>query len=188
MRHRHLGEAPVCLTGPGWIIGRDDSHRFAVCRSSLPHRDRRPRRVAVFPLPLGLRRVEELSATRIAVSHETIRQWAPKFGQTFANRIRASAAGRRQMAPKIAGKKQWLWRAIDRNGLVLDILMQSRGDRNAAKWLPETVDSSRPAPNKLTVLRIPSSSDDQSVPRTGGQPVAKSPRACILGCRLQSAS
>jgi putative transposase len=44
--------------------------------------------VAVFPLPLGLRRVEELSAARgIAVSHETIRQWAPKFGQTFANRI-----------------------------------------------------------------------------------------------------
>ena len=39
--------------------------------------------------PLGLRMVEELLAARgIIVSHETVRQWARKFGQPFANRIR----------------------------------------------------------------------------------------------------
>src|SRR5262250_3182965 len=42
-----------------------------------------------FRFPLGLRMVEELLAARgITVSHETVRQWARKFGQPFANRIR----------------------------------------------------------------------------------------------------
>src|SRR3712207_1115020 len=42
-----------------------------------------------FRFPLGLRMVEEMLATRgILVSHETVRQWALKFGQGFANRIR----------------------------------------------------------------------------------------------------
>jgi len=42
-----------------------------------------------FRFPLGLRMVEELLAARgIIVSHETVRQWAGKFGQHFANRIR----------------------------------------------------------------------------------------------------
>ena len=42
-----------------------------------------------FRFPLGLRMVEELLAARgITVSHETVRQWARKFGQQFANRIR----------------------------------------------------------------------------------------------------
>src|SRR5215469_9404037 len=42
-----------------------------------------------YRFPLGLRMVEELLAARgIIVSHETVRQWARKFGQQFANRIR----------------------------------------------------------------------------------------------------
>src|SRR5712671_818516 len=42
-----------------------------------------------FRFPLGLRMVEDLLAARgIIVSHETVRQWARKFGQPFANRIR----------------------------------------------------------------------------------------------------
>ena len=42
-----------------------------------------------FRFPLSLRMVEELLAARgIIVSHETVRQWARKFGQQFANRIR----------------------------------------------------------------------------------------------------
>src|SRR5437588_5091902 len=55
-----------------------------------------------FRFPLGLRMVEELLAARgIIVSHETVRQWARKFGQRFANQIRrcpgkASMFSRRQ--------------------------------------------------------------------------------------------
>ena len=49
-----------------------------------------------FRFPLGLRMVEELLAARgIIVSHETVRQWAHKFGQQFANQIRRQMASRR---------------------------------------------------------------------------------------------
>src|SRR5919112_3142243 len=95
-----------------------------------------------FRFPLGLRMVEEMLAARgIAVSHETVRQWARKFGQAFANRIR-----RRLPRPgdkwhldevqiKVAGKKHWLWRAVDQDGVVLDVLVQSQRDKRAAQRL-----------------------------------------------------
>jgi putative transposase len=95
-----------------------------------------------FRFPLSLRMVEEMLAARgIAVSHETVRQWALKFGQSFAKQIR-----RRLLAPgdkwhldevviSIAGQKHWLWRAVDQHGVVLDILVQSRRNAKAAKRL-----------------------------------------------------
>jgi putative transposase len=95
-----------------------------------------------FRFPLSLRMVEEMLAARgILVSHETVRQWALKFGQSFANQIR-----RRLPAPEdkwhldevvisIAGRKHWLWRAVDQHGVVLDILVQSRRNAKAAKRL-----------------------------------------------------
>src|ERR687893_627430 len=95
-----------------------------------------------FRFPLGLRMVEEMLAARgILVSHETVRQWALKFGQSFAKQIR-----RRLPAPgdkwhldevviSIAGQKHWLWRAVDQHGAVLDILVQSRRNAKAAKRL-----------------------------------------------------
>src|SRR3954447_3327936 len=95
-----------------------------------------------FRFPLSLRMVEEmLGAPRIIVSHESVRQWALKFGQAFANRIRRRlpAAGDKwhldEVALKIAGKKHWLWRAGGQDGIVLDILVQSRRDKRAAKRL-----------------------------------------------------
>jgi putative transposase len=95
-----------------------------------------------FRVPLSLRRVEEMLAARgILVSHETVRRWALKCGQGFAKQIR-----RRLPAPgdkwhldevmiNIAGQKQWLWRAVDQYGAVLDILVQSRRNTKAAKRL-----------------------------------------------------
>src|SRR3954447_12762321 len=95
-----------------------------------------------FRFPLSLRMVEEMLAARgLAVSHETVRQWARKFGQAFANQIR-----RRLPRPgdkwhldevclMIRGKKYWLWRAVDQTGMVLDVLVQSRRDQQAAKRL-----------------------------------------------------
>src|SRR5215213_3508695 len=74
-----------------------------------------------FRFPLGLRMVEEMLAARgIVVSHETVRRWALKFGQEFANRIRRRLpyAGDKwhldEVAIKIAEVKHWLWRAVDR--------------------------------------------------------------------------
>jgi putative transposase len=92
--------------------------------------------------PLSLRMVEEMLAARgIVVSHETVRQWALKFGQAFANRIRRRLprVGDKwhldEVAIKIAGVKHWLWRAVDQTGIVLDVLVQSRRDKQAAKRL-----------------------------------------------------
>jgi putative transposase len=95
-----------------------------------------------FRFPLSLRMVEEMLAARgIVVSHETVRQWGLKFGQTFAARVR-----RRLPRPgdkwhldevvlTIAGRKHWLWRAVDQHGVVLDILVRSRRNTAAAKRL-----------------------------------------------------
>jgi putative transposase len=95
-----------------------------------------------FRFPLSLRMVEELLAARgIVVSYETVRQWALKFGQAFANRIRRglTRAGDKwhldEVAVKIGGAQHWLWRAVDGSGRVLDVLVQRRRDRRAAKRL-----------------------------------------------------
>ena len=95
-----------------------------------------------FRFPLSLRMVEEMLAARgIVVSHETVRRWALKFGQEFANRIRRRLpqAGDKwhldEVAIKIAGVTHWLWRAVDQAGMVLDVLVQSRRDKRAAKRL-----------------------------------------------------
>jgi putative transposase len=68
-----------------------------------------------FRFPLSLRMVEEmLAACGIVVGHARIRQWAIKFGQEFANRIRRRlpAAGDKwhldEVVLKIAGQKHWL--------------------------------------------------------------------------------
>ena len=95
-----------------------------------------------FRFPLSPRMVEEMLATRgIVVSHETVRQWARKFGQDFANQIRRRlpCAGDKwhldEVCLMIRGTKHWLWRAVDQNGFVLDVLVQSRGNKQAAKRL-----------------------------------------------------
>src|SRR5688500_1522419 len=95
-----------------------------------------------FRFPLSLRMVEEMLAARgILVSHETVRQWALKFGQVFANQIRRRlpCAGDKwhldEVVITITGKKHWLWRAVDQDGIVLDVLVQRRRDKHAAKRL-----------------------------------------------------
>src|SRR5207244_4412872 len=97
---------------------------------------------------VSFRDVQDLLTVRgVIVSHETIRQWCTKFGA-------ASAGGlpRRRVRPrdkwhldevllKINGKRHWLWRAVDPNGVVLDILVQSRRDQQAAeRFLRQIVD------------------------------------------------
>src|SRR3954462_1248096 len=75
-----------------------------------------------FRFPLSLRMVEErLAARGIAVSYETVRQWARKLGQGFANQIRRRlpCAGDKwhldEVFLMIMGKKHWLWRAVDQD-------------------------------------------------------------------------
>ena len=95
-----------------------------------------------FRFPLSLRMVEEMLAVRgIEVSHETVRKWGLKFGREIANGIRRRRpqGGDKwhldEMVVTIAGKKHYLWRAVDQDGFVLEALVQSRRDKKAAKRL-----------------------------------------------------
>ena len=88
---------------------------------------------------LSYRDVEELLAERgLDVSYETIRRWVLKFGPAFARNLRASRPRPSdrwhldEMVVSIGGKRQWLWRAVDSEGEVLDLLVQSRRDKKAA--------------------------------------------------------
>ena len=92
-----------------------------------------------FRFPLSYRDVEDLLAERgIDVSYETVRRWALKFGQAYARRLRKTRHrpdGRwhlDEMFVSINGKRMYLWRAVDSEGEVLDILVQSRRNKTAA--------------------------------------------------------
>ncbi len=93
-----------------------------------------------FRFPLSFREVEELMLERgIVVSYETIRRWCGKFGQTYANalRRRQPQSGDKwhldEVFIKINGRLQYLWRAVDQDGHVLDVLVQNRRDKAAAR-------------------------------------------------------
>jgi putative transposase len=75
----------------------------------------------------------------VTVTYETVREWCLKFGGAYAKRIRTRSPrpGDRwhldEVFLKINGRLQYLWRAVDQDGEVLDILMQPRRDKRAAK-------------------------------------------------------
>jgi putative transposase len=89
---------------------------------------------------LSLRDVELILAARgVTVSYESIRDWGIRFGRQFATTLK-----RRRPNPgdkwhldevfiRIRGKLHYLWRAVDQNGVVLDILVKKRRDTDAAK-------------------------------------------------------
>jgi putative transposase len=89
---------------------------------------------------LSLRDVELILAERgITVTHESIRQWCPRFGADFARKLRRRRPGDTwhldEVYLRINGILHYLWRAVDQNGIVLDILVQARRDATAAKRL-----------------------------------------------------
>ena len=86
--------------------------------------------------------VEEMLAARgITVSYETVHPLGLKFGRDIANTLRRRAPHRDdkwhrdEVVLTIGGKRQYLWRAVDKDGFVLDALVQSRRDAKAAKRL-----------------------------------------------------
>lgn len=92
-----------------------------------------------FRFTLSLRDVEEMLAQRgIEVSYETIRCWTIKFGPQIARNLkrrRSPPSGRwhlDEMVVTIGGKRLYLWRAVDDEGEVLDLVVQSRRDTEAA--------------------------------------------------------
>ena len=89
---------------------------------------------------LSHRDIEDLLAERgIAVSYETIRLWCIKFGAKYARRLKRKHQGYGdtfyidEVFVKINGKQHYLWRAVDQDGEVVDVYLQSKRDGAAAK-------------------------------------------------------
>ena len=88
---------------------------------------------------LSFRDVEDLLAERgVTVSYESIRQWCLQFGPEYARRLKRRR-GRLgdtwyldEVFVTIRGERYYLWRAVDQDGDVIDILVQRRRDRHAA--------------------------------------------------------
>jgi putative transposase len=93
-----------------------------------------------FRFALSYRDVEEIMAERgVAVTYETVREWCVKFGGAYAKQIRwhGPRPGDRwhldEIFLTVNGELQYLWRAVDQDGEVLDILVQPRRNKQAAK-------------------------------------------------------
>ena len=86
------------------------------------------------------RDIEDLLSERgIEVSYESIRMWCNKFGPHYARRLKRRHQGYGdtfyidEVFVKIRGQQKYLWRAIDQDGEVVDVFLQSRRDGAAAK-------------------------------------------------------
>ena len=117
-----------------------------------------------FRFTMSFRDVEDLLAERgIDVSYETIRLWVLKFGQAYARRI----CKRRDPAfnvwhldevfVNIGGKQMYLWRAVDGEGTVLDILVQKRRNkRSALKLMRKLLKNQGVRPTKIVTDKLKS--------------------------------
>ena len=117
-----------------------------------------------FRFTLSIRDVEELMAQRgIQVSREAVRCWVNKFGPLIAanlRRRRGPPTGRwhlDEMVVKIAGRRMYLWRAVDDEGEVLDVLVQKRRNATAAmKLLRRLLKNQAVAPETITTDKLAS--------------------------------
>lgn len=117
-----------------------------------------------FRFPLSYRDVEDLLAERsIDVSYETVRRWALKFGSAYARklrRLRPRPDGRwhlDEVFASINGKRMYLWRAVDSEGEVLDILVQSRRNKTTAlKLMRKLLKNHGYAPTQVVTDKLPS--------------------------------
>jgi putative transposase len=111
-----------------------------------------------FRFTLSFRDVEEMLVQRgIDVSYETIRCWTLKFGPKIARNLkrRRGAPSPRwhldEMVVKVRGRQMYLWRAVDDEGEVLDMIMQHRRDTGAAlKLLRRLMWSQKMVPQSVT--------------------------------------
>src|SRR6201989_711234 len=114
-----------------------------------------------FRFSLSLRDIEELLLERgVVVTYETIRCWCDKFGAGFA---RCARAARRkpgsvwhldEMVVTLRGEPYLLWRAGDGRGAELDVLVQKRRDKAAAKRFFQRVLRSNPVPRKIVTDQL----------------------------------
>jgi transposase-like protein len=113
---------------------------------------------------LSYRDVEDLLAERgLDVSYETVRRWVIKFGVLYARELRRrrpQPSGRwhlDEVFVSIGGKRMYLWRAVDAEGEVLDILVQQKRDKRAAlKLIRKLLKKQGYAPDCVVTDKLPS--------------------------------
>jgi putative transposase len=145
-----------------------------------------------FRFTLSFRDVEEMMAQRgIQLSYETVRCWTIKFGPQFARalRRRRGVPSARwhldEMVCNVGGRQMYLWRAVDDEGEVLDLVMQRHRDTDAAlkllkRLLRNATASSAPsciasikAPNPIAAASRPREAklDAKETTATGSKPI-----------------
>jgi len=135
---------------------------------------------------LSHRDIEDLLAERsIIVSYESIRLWCKKFGPKFARRLKRKHQGYGdtfyvdEVFVKINGKQHYLWRAVDQDGEVVDVFLQTRRDGAAAKrFFKRLLKSHGGEPRKIVTdkLRSYGVAHRQLMPD-----VVHAARSCVLG-------
>jgi putative transposase len=138
-----------CFEDKGTVPSSELPDWHSLAMNTVPHSYRRHR----FPpeiishavwlyqrFCLSFRDVEDLLAERgIIVSYETIRQWCRKFGPEYARKLRyrqgrlGDAWHLDELFVNIGGRRHYLWRAIDQDGDVIDLLVQRHRSARAAK-------------------------------------------------------
>ena len=111
---------------------------------------------------LSHRDIEELLAVRgIVVSYESVRLWCNKFGPKYARRLKRRHQGFGdtffidEVFVKIDGKQHYLWRAVDQDGEVVDVFLQSRRDGKAAKrFFKRLLKTHRMEPRKIVTDKL----------------------------------
>jgi putative transposase len=117
-----------------------------------------------FRFPLSYRNVEDLLAERgVEVSYETVRRWALKFGALYARnlrRLRPRPSDRwhlDEVFVSFGGRRMYLWRAVDDEGEVLDVLVQAKRDKRAAlKLMRKLLKKHGVAPQVWITDKLPS--------------------------------
>ena len=113
---------------------------------------------------LSLRDIEDLLAERgVIVSYESVRRWCMTFGLDYA-RVLRKRQGRLgdtwhmdEVFITINGQRHYLWRAVDQDGDVIDILVQSRKDKQAAKrFFRKLLKGQGCSPNRMVTDKLPS--------------------------------
>ena len=97
----------------------------------------------------------------IVVSYESIRLWCNKFGPKYAGRLKRRHQGFGdtffidEVFVKIQGQQQYLWRAVDQDGEVVDVFLQSRRDGNAAKrFFKRLIKKNHGEPRKIVTDKL----------------------------------
>jgi len=111
---------------------------------------------------LSHRDIEDLLAERgIEVSYESVRLWCNKFGTLFSKRLKRRHPGFGdtffidEVFVTIAGRRHYLWRAVDQDGDVVDVYLQARRNAGAAKrFFRRLIRSHGTSPRKIVTDKL----------------------------------